>query len=262
MLATLRQDLRLAARLLWSSPLFTLVAVACIAIGSGAVTTIVSAGNAMVLRPLAGSDDGSRLIRIERKQPGGSDGVSLSYPWYTAMRDASQTLGGLAAWGKASLVLRGGSGPGDAVYGSLVSGNLFDVVGVRPLLGRFFLPEEDRTELTHPVLVVSERYWRAHLGADSAAVGRDLLVNGRPFTLIGVAPSPRWWPTSSTSMTTSSGLRGAARPATCCWPSGPRSWCRRPGGPGPPRMGGPCRPTPWGPRSCPTWPSAWWARWR
>ncbi|MBK6781223.1 MAG: hypothetical protein IPG75_17050 [Gemmatimonadetes bacterium] len=77
MLATLRQDLRLAARLLWSSPLFTLVAVACIAIGSGAVTTIVSAGNAMVLRPLAGSDDGSRLIRIERKRPGGSDGVSL-----------------------------------------------------------------------------------------------------------------------------------------------------------------------------------------
>ncbi|MBP9200711.1 MAG: ABC transporter permease [Gemmatimonadales bacterium] len=189
MLATLRQDLRLAARLLWSSPLFTLVAVACIAIGSGAVTTIVSAGDAMVLRPLAGSDDGSRLIRIERKQPGGSDGVSLSYPWYTAMRDASQTLGGVAAWGKASLVLRGGSGPGDAVYGSLVSGNLFEVVGVRPLLGRFFLPEEDRTELSHPVLVVSERYWRAHLGADSAAVGRDLLVNGRPFTLIGVAPA-------------------------------------------------------------------------
>lgn len=189
MLATLRQDLRLAARLLWSSPLFTLVAIACIAIGSGAVTTIVSAGNAMVLRPLAGSADGGRLVRIERKRPGGNDGVSLSFPWYTALRDATRGLDGVAAWGKASLVLRGGSGPGDAVYGSLVSGNLFDVVGVRPLLGRFFLPEEDRTELTHPVLVVSERYWRSHLGADSAAVGRDLLVNGRPFTLIGVAPA-------------------------------------------------------------------------
>ena len=189
MLNSLGRDLRLAVRLLWQSPLFTAVAVACIAIGSGAVTTIVSAGNAMVLRPLAGSADGGRLVRIERKRAGGDDGVSLSYPWYTAMRDATRTLDGVAAWGKAALVLRGGAGPGDAVYGSLVSGNLFDVVGVRPLLGRFFLPEEDRTELTHPVLVVSERYWRAHLGADSGAVGRDLLVNGRPFTLIGVAPA-------------------------------------------------------------------------
>ncbi len=188
-ISTLRSDLRLAVRVLWKSPLFACVAVLCIALGSGAVTTIYSIMNALVLRPLPGAVAGSRLIRIERKQPGADDGVSLSYPWYQQIEARAKSLDGVVAWGKASLVLRGGEGPGDVVYGQLVSGNLFQVLGVTPRLGRFFSPDEDLTELTHPVVVVSESYWRAHLGGDSSAVGRNILVNGRPFTLIGVAPA-------------------------------------------------------------------------
>lgn len=189
LLETLRSDLRLAGRMLRKSPLFALVAVTCIALGSGAVTTIISTMNALVLRPLPGAADGATLIRIERKRLGGDDGVSLSYPWYQQIAERSTTLGGVIAWGKVSLVLRGGTDPGDAVYGQLVSGNLFDVLGITPRLGRFFSPEEDATELTHPVIVISETYWRSHLGADSSAVGREIMVNGRPYTLIGVAPS-------------------------------------------------------------------------
>lgn len=185
----LAADVRLALRMLRKSPLFTLVAVGCIALGSGAVTTIYSTMNALVLRPLPGARNGGELIRIERKQPGAEDGVSLSYPWYQQIEAQTKSLDGVIAWGKASLVLRGGEGPGDVVYGQLVSGNLFHVLGITPRLGRFFSPDEDVTELTHPVVVVSESYWRAHLGGDSSIVGRDLLVNGRPFTLIGVAPA-------------------------------------------------------------------------
>lgn len=189
MFETLRSDLRFATRMLVKTPLFTIVAVLCIAIGSGAVTTIVSAMSAMVYRALPGTRDGGRLVRIERKRPGGDDGVSLSYPWYRQIGERAQSLDGVVAWGKTSLVLRGGADAGDAVYGSFVSGNLFPVLGVQPLLGRFFAPDEDRPGAGTPVIVVSERYWRAHLGGDSAAVGRDILVNGRRATLIGVAPA-------------------------------------------------------------------------
>lgn len=189
MFETLKSDLHFAGRMLWKSPLFTLVAVTCIALGSGAVTTIFSTMNALVLRPLPGADDGDRLIRIERKRPGGDDGVSLSYPWYQQIVQRTKSVDGVIAWGKVSLVLRGGSDPGDAVYGQLVSGNLFNVLGVEPRLGRFFSPDEDQTELSHPVIVVSETYWRTHLGADSSAIGREIMVNSRPFTLIGVAPN-------------------------------------------------------------------------
>ena len=187
-LENLGGDLRFAVRMLRKSPVFLIVAVTCIALGSGAVTTIYSAMNALVLRPLPGTTNGDRLVRIERKLPGSDDGVSASYPFYEQLRDRSRTLDGVIAWGKVSLTLRGGGEAGTVIYGNLVSGNIFSVLGVRPALGRFFTPAEDRTELTDAVIVVSEGFWRSYLGADSSAIGRDIMVNGRPFTLIGVAP--------------------------------------------------------------------------
>jgi hypothetical protein len=189
MLDSLRHDLHFAGRMLRKSPLFTAVAVLCISLGSGAVTTVFSAMNAMVLRPLPGAEDATRLFRFERKEPEKKDGISASYPFYKYLRDRTQTLDGLVTWGKASFALRTGAEMGTAVYGSFVSGNFFSVLGVRPKLGRFFLPEEDRTEITHPVVVVSEAFWRSHLGADSIAVGREIWVNGHRFTLIGVVPA-------------------------------------------------------------------------
>jgi predicted permease len=188
-LATTRSDLRHAFRTLGKSPLFALVAVACIALGSGAVTTIFSTMNALILRPMPGTTRGEELVRIERKKPNENDGVSASYPLYQQMRERSRTLQDLVAWGKVSLVIRPGSEAGIGVYGSLVSGNLFSQLGVRPLLGRYFTEAEDAVELAHPVIVVSEQFWRLQLGGDSAAIGRQLLVNGHPFTLIGVAPA-------------------------------------------------------------------------
>ena len=188
MLETVAGDLRFAARMLRKSPLFTFVAVLCISLGSGAVTTIFSALNAMVLRPLPGAADAARLVRMERKEPGKQDGVSASYPYYAYLRDRTHTLDGVAAWTKASLTVRRGSDAGTTIYGNLVSGNFFSLLGVRPMLGRFFVADEARTEMTHPVIVVSEGFWRVHLAGDSSALGRDVMVNGQRFTLIGVAP--------------------------------------------------------------------------
>ena len=188
MIEALLSDLRLAGRMLRKSPVFTLVAVFCISLGSGAVTTIFSTLNALVLRPLPGTTDAARLVRMERKAPGRDDGISASYPYYEALRDRSRTLDGVAAWGKVSLTLAAGGREGTAAYGNLVTGNFFSVLGVRPALGRFFASDEDKTELTHPVIVVSNAFWRTRLGSDSGVIGRPILVNGNRFTLIGVTP--------------------------------------------------------------------------
>lgn len=189
MLDSVRTDLTFAFRTLRKAPLFTIVAVACIAVGSGAVATIFSGMNAMVLRPLPAAENAAQLFRVERKEPGRKDGVSASYPYFEYIRDNARTTDGVVAWSKAQLSLRpDGAEMGTSIYGNWVSGNFFSVLGVRPALGRFFVPDEDRTDGTHPVIVVSEDFWRTKLGADSGAVGNVIWVNGRRFTLVGVAP--------------------------------------------------------------------------
>ncbi len=188
MLQTLVSDLRYAGRMLRKSPVFTVVAVLVVSLGTGAVTTIFSAMNAVVLRPLPGTTDGERLVGVRRVSQDGSQGMSASYAYYRRIRDASRTLDGVAAWSKASLSIAD-RGEGHGIYGNIVSGNYFQVLGVRPALGRFFLPDEDRTPLTHPVVVISHSFWTSVLGADSSVVGRSVTVNGHPYTVIGVAPA-------------------------------------------------------------------------
>ena len=187
-LETLLSDLRFAGRMLRKSPVFTVVAIIVISLGSGAVTTIFSAMNAVVLRPLPGTSGGNRLVLFERRTPDFAEGVSGSYGYYRHVRDGTRTLSGVAAWSKVSLSISTG-GEGAAVYGNIVSGNYFSVLGVRPAIGRFFAPDEDRIPLAKPVVVVSHSFWESHLGADSTVIGRSVSVNGHPFTLIGVAPA-------------------------------------------------------------------------
>ncbi|HEX7939658.1 MAG TPA: ABC transporter permease, partial [Gemmatimonadaceae bacterium] len=154
MLMTIGADVRYAVRSLRKQPLFTLVAIAVIAIGTGAVTTIASAVNAMILRPLPGVTDPDRLIAFDRRSADGREGSSASYHLYERMRDRAHTLTGVAAWSKTDMSLSTG-GAGTTVAGNIVSGNFFSVLGLRPALGRFFVREEDSIPLTHPVVVVS-----------------------------------------------------------------------------------------------------------
>lgn len=180
-------DLRYALRMLRKSPVFSLVTIFVVALGTGAVTTIFSATNAMLLRPLPGARDASKLFSIDRKHPNGTEGMSASYPFYEEIRDNSTSFDGVAAWNDIQLTVDI-AGAGRLAYGNVVSGNYFTVLGVKPELGRFFSPEEDRTPLTHPVMVISDGFWREAFGGDSTVLGRTVPVNGHPFTIIGIVP--------------------------------------------------------------------------
>ncbi len=187
MTANIGSDVRYAARSLRKQPLFTLVAIGVIAIGTGAVTTIASAINSMILRPIPGATDPDRLIAFDRRSDDGRQGASVSYHLYERLRDRSHMLAGVAAWSKADMTLSMGSA-GTMVAGNVVSGNYFSVLGLRPAAGRFFLREEDDVPVAHPVVVVSYLYWTVNLGRDRSAIGKPLWVNGNQYTLVGVAP--------------------------------------------------------------------------
>jgi predicted permease len=180
-------DLRYAGRMLRKSPVFSIITILVVSLGTGAVTTIFSATNAMLLRPLPGAANASRLFSIDRKNKKGDEGMSASYRYYTELRDQTHSFDGVAAWSEIPMTVSVG-GTGTLAYGNLVSGNYFGVLGVHPELGRFFAPEEDRTPLTHAVMVISDGFWRSTFGGDSGVIGRTVQVNGHPFTIVGVVP--------------------------------------------------------------------------
>jgi len=188
MLEMIMGDVRFAGRMLRKSPVFAAAAVLVISLGTGAVTTLFSAVNAVLLRPLPATTHAARLVGIQRAQPGSEDVISASYAYYRAVGDRARTLDAVAAWSRVTLSIAS-DGEGTTAYGNIVSGNYFSVLGVRPVLGRFFAPDEDVTPLTHPVLVVSEAFWQSRLGADPSVIGKSVTVNGHPYTIIGVAPA-------------------------------------------------------------------------
>lgn len=181
-------ELRYALRLLRQAPLFTLVAGLVVALGIGAVTTIFSAANGLAFRPLPGASAPDRLVEIHRADKDGGGSQSVSYPYYRALRDRSRSLSGLAAWSMLSLTVRTNDQEGTRALGNLVSGNYFEVLGVRPAAGRFFVPEEDRVPGARPVVVLSHAFWSRTFGSDPGVVGRPISLNSHPFTIVGVAP--------------------------------------------------------------------------
>ncbi|HSJ29852.1 MAG TPA: ABC transporter permease [Longimicrobiales bacterium] len=181
------QDARHAVRGFARGPVFALTAILSLAIGVGATTAIFSLVNALLLSPPPGIGEPDRVVSVGRTNDGqGFD--NMSYPNYVDYRDGTRTLSGLAAmqYSPRPMSLAGPDG-GEAVEGSIVSGNFFDVLQVRPAVGRFFLAEEDRTPRSHPVVVLSHSYWRDRFDSDSSIVGRGIVLNGSPFTVVGVA---------------------------------------------------------------------------
>ncbi|MBC7897884.1 MAG: ABC transporter permease [Cytophagaceae bacterium] len=187
MLTTLANDLRFAVRMLRKSPVFTLVAVLVISLGTGAVTTIYSAMNALVLRPLPGVTRGDRLVGFAMSRREGDRQMTALHSLVAQLRVRARSFDGIAGWNRNNVTVFPGR-VGIAASGVVVSGNFFDVLGVRPALGRFFVPVEDSTPLTHPVLVVSHAFWTTHLESDPRILGRTMSVNGTSFTVIGVSP--------------------------------------------------------------------------
>ena len=190
------QDLRYAMRSLRKSPVFTVIAVFVVTLGTGAVTTIFSAVDAIALRPLPGVSNVGELVAVRRALANGTaEGAGsdwASYPYYRSLRDGggARPVADVAAWAMMPLTIRTGR-ESVALQGTIVSGNYFGVLGMRPALGRFFTPDEDGAPGAHPVLVLSHGFWTTRLAGDPGVIGRTVRLNGHPFTVVGVAP-PRF----------------------------------------------------------------------
>jgi predicted permease len=190
---TLWQDLRYGARILLKNPGFTVIAVLTLALGIGANTAIFSLTDQILLRLLPVERPEALVVLRSPGPQGGrvwSDGdntASFSYPMYKDLRDrGNNVFSGLAARFALSLSVAG-AGQTERADGELVSGNYFEVLGVRPALGRVFNQEDDRAPGAHPVIVLSHAYWARRFGADPAILNKTLTVNGTLVTIIGVS---------------------------------------------------------------------------
>lgn len=182
----LLQDIRFGFRQLIKRPGFAALAIISMALGIGANTSIFSLVDTALLRPLAVKEP-SQLIELYSTTNKGADWSLQSYLNYKDYRDRSDVFSGLFVYRVvvSSLTVNNSS---QRVWGYLVSGNYFDVLGVKPMLGRAFSPEEDQTPDSHPVAVISYTCWQHRFGADPAIVGKTVQFNSHPFTIIGVAP--------------------------------------------------------------------------
>ena len=182
---SLLKDIQFAFRGLVKRPAFAIIGVVSLALGIGANTAIFSLVNTVLLRSLL-VDRPEEVVAVHLRGKNDSMGA-FSYPNYKDIRDRNDVLSGVVAYRFIPLsVSRGGNN--ERVWGYLVSGNYFDVLGVRPVKGRTFQPEEDVTRSTHPVAVVSYESWQRRFGGDPNLVGSDVLLNSHQFRVIGIAP--------------------------------------------------------------------------
>ena len=183
---TFWQDLRYSLRTLFKRPGFTFVVVTTLALGIGANATIFTWIKAVLLASLPGIEQPEKLVEIWGATRNNS-ALSSSYVDYLDYRDQNKVLSGLIAHQVLPLNL-GRSEKPERVWGAIVSGNYFDVLGVKALIGRTFLPEEDRTPNTHSVAVIGYGLWERRFGSDPNVLGRTITLNEHDFTVIGVAP--------------------------------------------------------------------------
>jgi len=193
MMTGFAQDLRYALRQLAKSPGFAAVAIVTLALGIGANTAIFSLLDQALLRNLP-VKDADRLVILQsfgsfngHTSSRTDDSFSFSYPMYRDLRDRNSVFTGLIATTWAQVGVQWHNQP-ELVSAELVSGNYFDVLGVRPALGRLLIASDDIVPDANPVVVLSFSYWHRRFGSDPSIVNQSLLVNGRPFTILGIAP--------------------------------------------------------------------------
>ncbi|MDT7603525.1 MAG: hypothetical protein QOF61_1522 [Acidobacteriota bacterium] len=186
-MGTLLQDLRYSFRTLRKSPVFTLVAVAALALGIGANSAIFSVVNAVLLRPLP-FDHPERLMSVQaRSEKDGSVSSDESYPNFLDFRDQCQTCEGVAAYGyQTSFMMIPGEEP-ERARGVDASADLFQMLGTKPALGRVFTREEDQPK-GRRVIVLSYGFWQRSFGANPQIIGQEIPLGSQPMTVIGVMP--------------------------------------------------------------------------
>ncbi|UCD74300.1 MAG: ABC transporter permease [Phycisphaerales bacterium] len=179
-------DVRYGLRMLAKSPGFTVAAVLTLALGIGLNTAIFSAINVILFRPLP-YDNADRIVAVHRRNIETSEYGRWSYPHFEDYRDRSESFAHFVAWtGSEAIVGRGDSTRSRMVQ--LVSGDYFQALNARPVLGRFFTRADDRIPEGHPVTVIGYHFWQLHFQGDPNVVGRPIALNGHDFTIVGVAP--------------------------------------------------------------------------
>jgi putative ABC transport system permease protein len=200
------QDLRFGWRMLWRSPVFTLAAVLSLAIGIGATSAIFSVVNGVVLRPLPYQQP-EQLVRLWHSKPQiGMTQMPISGGNVQVWRERAQSFAGVATFYATASIFTGEGDP-EELRGAGVSPNLLPLLGYQPLLGRGFLPEEEKAGAA-PVILLSHKLWQRRFGSDPNVIGRTVtLDHTNSFTVIGVMPpqvsfpgqSEFWWPETVTA---------------------------------------------------------------
>jgi len=226
----LDQDVRYAMRGLAKDPGFAFGVILSLALGIGANTAAFSMINAAIFRPFPGVANQEELVRLtlgthDRQK---FSTIPASYRDFMTIRENMTTVSGLSAYRDAAFAIST-DGQTTGVPGTLVSGNYFDVLGVKPAAGRFFLEREDQTAWTHPVVVISDALWERLYDRAPSAIGRPLLVNGAALEIVGVAPagfmgvkarSPGLWVTMAMGELTLRGPDGRPARAEAAGPLG------------------------------------------
>jgi predicted permease len=186
-MGTIMQDIRYGLRTLLKNPGFTVVAILTLALGIGANTAIFTMVDSFLLRPLPVKDPAD-ITTLAYQLKGGQLINIFSVADYRDIREqTADVFSGLIAY-QISIDGLKVNGKADRIVTSYGAGNFFSTLGLKPALGRFILPSEEETPGANPVMVLGYAYWMTHFGGDPTIVGRKVSVDGRPITIVGVAP--------------------------------------------------------------------------
>jgi predicted permease len=184
---TFVQDVRYALRVLIKAPGYASVTILTLALGIGANTTIFSWINGSLLNPVPGIANQNEVVALSLS-PDATSPFPFTYPDFEALRNGQQSFVGLTAANVAPMSLTG-TGKPKRVWGMITSANYFDLLGVRPIRGRTFLPEEDATPGGAPVVVISYRLWQTQFAGREDVVGQTMDLNEHRYTIVGVTPA-------------------------------------------------------------------------
>ena len=182
----LLEDLRYGLRALAKNRSFTAVAVFSLALGIGANTTVFTLVHAVLMRPLPVADPG-RLVEVYTLDARNPGNWGSSFPNYQEYRSHTQAFSSLMLYSSVGLNLTGGAEP-RLVMGQIATANYFSTLGVTPVVGRSFLPEEDASPGAYPVAVISYRFWQREYAGDPNVTSRTVGLNGQAYSIVGVAP--------------------------------------------------------------------------
>jgi len=187
-MGTLSQDIRYAFRTLTKSPVFCVVAIASLALGIGANSAIFSLINQLLLKllPVKNPQELVLLTSIGSHYGSNTGSNAMSYPMYRDIRDRNQVFSGMFCRYQQSLSFST-EGSTERISGELVSGNYFPVLGVGAAAGRVFNTSDDLYQGGHPIAVLSYDFWQSHFGGAQSAIGRKIMLNGYPITIVGVS---------------------------------------------------------------------------